>query len=318
MKVYLLFFCFIVSFSTIKAQGLIFNKEAFLNGAKIERTRDDKVPKLASIKDYTPFVLSQNKSNCVAYSVAAARTILLARDNNFTGKDTISTYYFSPHWIYYRNKEDDDFDCFAGLDLEEVSEDILNHGIPPMLSVEYAEYYPWGDVELCNYYPESYESDQDTAQKFKVDDVYRLQNLEDIKLAISQGMPCVVGMLVPPSFKESIGEVSWSPSESDNYENAFGHAMVIVGYDDFKNGGSIEVMNSWGEEWGNDGYIWIPNEHFLKYTLGAYAYNTSVQSNINFNGVDSLLLKDRLLSSGIDSLVIGKFQGLLKLVEDLH
>lgn len=298
------------------SQGLIFDKEGFLNGEKIERTRDDRVPKVASLKGYTPYVLTQNRSNCVAYSVASTRTMLFARDNNISGKDTITTYLFSPHWVYYRNKSTDDDDCMQGLDLEKVSNDVLNNGIPPMLYVEYEKYYPWGTTELCNFYPNSYSEDKELAVKFKVDDVFRLQNLEDIKLAISNGMPCVVGMLVPPSFKAVTNKMKWSASPTDTYDDAYGHAMVIVGYDDYKFGGAVELMNSWGTEWGNEGYIWIPYDDFLKYTLGAYAYHTTGRSDKIIDQTDSLLLKDRLLSTNIDTSLIEKFNSLKPLLID--
>ena len=36
----------------------------------------------------------------------------------------------------------------------------------------------------------------------------------------------------------------------------FGHAMTAVGYDDDKQ--LLEVANSWGNKWGNDGYCYLP------------------------------------------------------------
>ena len=33
------------------------------------------------------------------------------------------------------------------------------------------------------------------------------------------------------------------------------HAMTIIGYDDNKYGGAFEVMNSWGEAFGNKGFV---------------------------------------------------------------
>ena len=36
---------------------------------------------------------------------------------------------------------------------------------------------------------------------------------------------------------------------------AGGHAMLVVGYSDEMN--AFKVMNSWGQGWGNDGFVWI-------------------------------------------------------------
>lgn len=35
------------------------------------------------------------------------------------------------------------------------------------------------------------------------------------------------------------------------------HAMTIVGYDDYKEGGSFLIQNSWGSDWGNNGRFWM-------------------------------------------------------------
>ena len=39
------------------------------------------------------------------------------------------------------------------------------------------------------------------------------------------------------------------------------HAMALSGYDDSKN--AFRVRNSWGEEWGDNGSIWVDYEFFI-------------------------------------------------------
>lgn len=42
------------------------------------------------------------------------------------------------------------------------------------------------------------------------------------------------------------------------------HAMIVAGYDDSKGpGGAFKVINSWGQSWGSQGYIWIDYNFFL-------------------------------------------------------
>jgi hypothetical protein len=36
------------------------------------------------------------------------------------------------------------------------------------------------------------------------------------------------------------------------------HAVAAVGYDDGRYGGALRVINSWGENWGDGGYFWLP------------------------------------------------------------
>ena len=47
----------------------------------------------------------------------------------------------------------------------------------------------------------------------------------------------------------------WTPSELE--DSIGGHAMCIVGYNDQIYGGSFRVVNSWGDDYGDNGFIWI-------------------------------------------------------------
>jgi uncharacterized membrane protein len=49
------------------------------------------------------------------------------------------------------------------------------------------------------------------------------------------------------------------------------HAMCVVGYDNSVNGGSYEVLNSWGESFGNGGYFWIRYSDFERETVEAFS-----------------------------------------------
>jgi aminopeptidase C len=44
---------------------------------------------------------------------------------------------------------------------------------------------------------------------------------------------------------------------------AGGHALVVIGYDDNKQ--AFQLMNSWGKEWGQDGFIWLKYKEFVRF-----------------------------------------------------
>lgn len=271
MRTFTFILCIIFGSEAINSQGLIFDQSAFEAGLQYERERADYVPLAFSLKRYAPYILEQQRSTCVAYSTAYAVTIMQAIINKMTDQKDISLSVVSPHWIYYRNRDVKDNTCMDGLSLDKTMIDILNNGVPFMLLVEYPDYYPFGEIHLCNYYPPTYTKDAEYALSNKPDEIYRISNSDDIKSAISKGMPVVFGMNVPPSFEKSFGKNLWTPGISENRFSGFGHAMVVVGYDDKKFGGAFEIINSWGELWGDGGFIWIKYSDFKNYFLGGYA-----------------------------------------------
>ena len=68
-----------------------------------------------------------------------------------------------------------------------------------------------------------------------------------------------------PGIGDDTGDIPF-PKEGDRVEG--GHAVVAVGYDDNRkigsNKGALLIRNSWGKEWGDRGYGWLPYEYVLR------------------------------------------------------
>lgn len=288
----------------LQAQGMIFDQEAFEKGEQFEGERSAYIPDAFSLKKYAPYVFMQQLSTCVAYSTASALTIAHAINNNETDSKKISLGVFSPHWIYFRNKDKTDTGCEEGLNIDRTMVDVLNYGVPYMLLVEYPDYYPFGEIQLCNYYPPDYEKDAAMAVINRPDEIVRVKYTDDIKLAISSGLPVVVGMNVPPSFENAIGTSLWTPKITETKLEGYGHAMVVVGYDDNKYGGAFEILNSWSEVWGDKGYIWVKYSDFQKFFWGGYAIYKEKKFKAESPGISGqeksdLIDSDIKLSKGI-------------------
>lgn len=263
----LLFTSFIVG--SIFSQGFTFDKESYAEREVVENNRSY-MPLSVSLKKYAPIIYPQEVSNCVAQSYANALNILVAKEKGLTDKSDITLYRPSPFFIYYSNKSSSDYKCEQGLDAEKVALFLLSKGVLPMLGVEYPNYYPFSEKILCGTYPPSYQDDANTALAFKPSNIYKIENLLDIKVALANGMPVVIGMLVPNSFINCNSYI-WSPSSFDNIQNSYKHAMTIVGYDDNLYGGSFEIMNSWGEDWGINGYTRIRYKDALNWIMAGWA-----------------------------------------------
>ena len=274
MKVLIITISLLILNQTIKAQGLIFDATEFAKREKIEETRAE-LPDSASLKKYTPLLYPQIGSTCVAFSFAHARTILYAKKLNWTDKQKITTLSFSPFFIYYRNKTSGDLGCKSGLNIEVAAKDVLKNGIAPIVDVEYPDYYPFSGTALCidkkgDTYPPAMASDLKSAQNFKIDALYAVTSIAEIKTALFNGMPVILCLYLPTSFNTVKGDL-WVPQSTDKISKLNGHALIAVGYDENKYGGAIELMNSWGEKWGNKGFIWVKYKDYLKWFLGGYA-----------------------------------------------
>lgn len=90
--------------------------------------------------------------------------------------------------------------------------------------------------------------------------------LAELKLSLSKGIPFVFGMMVPKSFYITPKNGMMPPPAKDEARLG-GHALLAVGYDDEKQ--VFIVRNSWGEEFGDKGYCYIPYDFFTSsYTDG--------------------------------------------------
>jgi C1A family cysteine protease len=223
------------------------------------------IPNSVSLLKYAPKRLNQDKQgSCVDwYSSYAARNILQAR---MTGKNPRNVA-FSPSFLYNQIAL---ANC-QGTYLSEAMKTLKEVGDLPFTQFSY-------DETSCKKLPSSSEKNNASSYKIKgynrltVDgDKYKTDMLA-IKQNLAQGAPVLIGMMVGGTFmKEMEGEKVWLPTEDDYSQSVFGgHAMCVIGYDDFLEGGAFQIMNSWGEEWGEKGIGWVRYEDFNTFTKEAY------------------------------------------------
>jgi len=91
-----------------------------------------------------------------------------------------------------------------------------------------------------------------------------------LKQGIARKIPAMFGFYGFDSFgySENAGEIPFPGNEETAQ---WGHAVVLCGYDDSKKirntltgdttTGAFEIRNSWGPEWGDGGYGWIPYKY---------------------------------------------------------
>ena len=78
-----------------------------------------------------------------------------------------------------------------------------------------------------------------------------------VKAALEHSIPVIIGIVVYPSFESQYtAETGIVMLPALNEKPLGGHAILIVGFDDSKN--AFIVRNSWGTDWGMEGYFYLP------------------------------------------------------------
>lgn len=109
------------------------------------------------------------------------------------------------------------------------------------------------------------------------DDAEKHQTLEYLKLddfdknvwlnCLNEGYPFIFGLNLYPSFFDSIFSMLGGYMQDPDRENeklVGAHCMMAVGYLKNYNGKEyLIVQNSWGREWGSDGYCYIPLSYIM-------------------------------------------------------
>ncbi len=234
------------------------------------------LPEAANLQRFCPTPQNQgSQGSCVAWSSAfAAHTILEATRT----KKQPNEVAFSPSFMYNQIGLDG---CQGSYIIRAMEFMTKRGGVP-------YDQFPYTDQD-CSRQPNN--SLMQQASQFRMRGFNRLSlgdrndavDLRAIRENLAQGAPVVIGMMVGQSFMQSMmGKDIWVPAQGDRSMMGFGgHAMCVVGYDDKKYGGAFLIMNSWGQEWGNNGFAWVRYPDFQTYVREAYGVNPMYAGNQN-------------------------------------
>ncbi|MCB0571223.1 MAG: peptidase C1 [Phaeodactylibacter sp.] len=226
------------------------------------------LPARASLERFAPKRRHQGRQgSCVGWASAyAARSILQAETS---GQDPNSVA-FSPAYLYNQIA----LSGCQGAYMVEAMKTMQQYGGLPF------DQFRYNDATCAN---EPTSAQKQAGQQYRIQGFDRLTvgaedykpDLAGIKQHLAQGYPVVIGMMVGGSFMgDMMGQSVWQPTQRDYSMRGFsGHAMCTIGYDDNKDGGAFQIMNSWGEDWGNQGISWVRYrdfEYFVKEAYGVY------------------------------------------------
>ncbi len=146
-------------------------------------------------------------------------------------------------------------------------------GVPP------EEYWPYDEK---NFDKEPTPFCYAFAQNYQAIKYYRLDTpslsretlLRRVKSHLASGLALIFGFSVYSSYEQAEEDGGKIPFPCEKERSEGGHALMAVGYSDLieiknelcgkKTIGALLIKNSWGTDWGDRGYGWLPYEYVLK------------------------------------------------------
>lgn len=113
------------------------------------------------------------------------------------------------------------------------------------------------------------------AKNRKIESYKRVLMQTDIMDALANQKPVVIALMVFSEFMELNQTKSTVPIPSKASIEQGGHAMCLVGYDMDRS--AFLAKNSFGTEWGDQGYCWIPFEYAKQYAFEQWVFDISAQ-----------------------------------------
>jgi hypothetical protein len=210
-----------------------------------------RTPRQVDLRPFLTPVEDQSATNsCAANAVAGAVEYLIKRAHGD------ESYDVSRLFIYYNGR---------AADGEEIEDEgcVLQSAIAGLEESGACSEETWPfDEENVNEPP-----DDDAfaeAESFSIEGAEQVPtNLNAWRAALADGHPIIFGLKLFGSFdKHRKPGLVPMPTPSDlGREGHGGHAMLCVGYSDVDE--VFIVRNSWGEEWGDQGYCYLPYRYVM-------------------------------------------------------
>lgn len=234
----------------------------------------DPLPRSIDLRPWLPAVGRQTMNDCVAWAFGyAGRTYLEAVDQGW--RPNHPDRIFSPTFLYNQIVQGED----GGSLLPDAVALMQEKGA--------------ATLGTAPYLPKDYQTQPsaaalEEAQNFRILDYDLVQDVESIKKALAEGGIVLVCARVNPEFMYGTfelydrevhdrGSVARRPDQPHGY-----HAMAIVGYNDDRQ--ALLFMNSWGTEWGDDGFLWVAYD-----LLDTFNYGADLENLLEF----AVVMRDR-------------------------
>lgn len=223
--------------------------------------------------EFRPIQSQGQQGSCVAFSITSVFEYVVKLN-------TKEQMDLSEAFLYYNSRK---------LDQGESFDPTLDQGTTFTSALKSLSQFGLAEEVYCKYNPAEWDKapSEEAYSNASIRKLVKALNVDRsataIKSALADGYPVLASFTLCKSFNPSSNGLIPMPSADEIQELASAeggvnrHGMVIVGYDDKLQ--SFLVRNSWGVDWGNRGYCYIPYEYIENQYLFNFAcIVTEIQS----------------------------------------
>ena len=239
-----------------------------------ERLSSQNLPSKVDLTNNLPPIGNQGQyGTCVAWAVAYnCRTFLYSKQKGLSKSQLKNaSNQFSPKDLFWSIDDSYKGSGCNGTNFEYAFDVMIKRGVATQNDV------PYTNLGNCT---KNTSAGSATAGNYKIKSFRQIKvDKQTIKEYLANGQLVVFGAQLGDEFMNAnSSSVLYSQTYGYTGQHAY-HAMVCSGYDDSKgSNGAFRVVNSWGENWGDDGYIWVDENFFVG---GGFAYCAYVAYNLN-------------------------------------
>jgi C1A family cysteine protease len=171
-------------------------------------------------------------------------------------KEQIPYLDLSRLFIYYNER------LLEGT-IKEDSGAMLRDGIKSLVKMGYCAENMW-DYDIKKFAQRPPIRCYFEARHHRIREYRSLLTQNELLTCLAEGYPFVFGISIYESFEsEEVAKTGKVPMPSTNESNLGGHAVMCAGHND--NLELFTVRNSWGKDWGDKGYFYMPYKFISKY-----------------------------------------------------
>lgn len=224
---------------------------------KLNYTSENIPPTVDLREKYTlPPVYDQGElGSCTANAIAFAYQFEELKQSTSTSTSTSTQMTPSRLFIYYNERDmEGTTETDSGAQIRDGMKSVHKQGVCS------EDLWPYDTSKYTEKPPEKCYLQASEHQALTYNRVLQTENL--IQTALANDLPVVFGFIVFTSFESiEVAKTGFVSIPTENDKPLGGHAVAIVGYD-------IETQyficrNSWGDDWGDEGYFYMPYEYVL-------------------------------------------------------